>query len=170
MRTQCSSASIRRPRATLPGVLGVFTAADLSGLGTLPCTVPVASIAPMIVPPRLALAPERARHVGDPVAFVVAETRDAARDAAELVMVDWRELPSIVDSTIAMQADAPQLWEQAPHNMSYRFQKGDQDAVQAAMAGAAHVVELELVNNRLVICSRWNRAVRSASTTRTATI
>ena len=76
----------------LPGVLGVFTAADLADLGPLPCTVPVASVAPMIAPPRHALAAERARHVGDPVAFVVAETRDAARDAAELVMVDWREL------------------------------------------------------------------------------
>src|SRR6202046_286439 len=141
----------------LPGVLGVFTAADLSSLGPLPCTVPVASIAPMIVPPRHALAPERARHVGDPVAFVVAESRNAARDAAESVMVDWRELPAIVDSTAAMQGDAPQLWEQAPRNMSYRFQKGDADAVQAAMGVAAHVVELELINNRLVICSAETR-------------
>ena len=141
----------------LPGVLGVFTAADLSSLGTLPCTVPVASIAPMIAPPRHALAPERARHVGDPVAFVVAETRNTARDGAELVMVDWRELPAIVDSTAAMQADAPQLWEHAPHNMSYRFQKGDAGAVQAAMGVAAHVVELELINNRLVICSAETR-------------
>jgi aerobic carbon-monoxide dehydrogenase large subunit len=141
----------------LPGVLGVFTAADLSSLGPLPCTVPVASIAPMIVPPRHALAPERARHVGDPVAFVVAESRNAARDAAESVMVDWRELPAIVDSTAAMQGDAPQLWEHAPHNMSYRFQKGDADAVQAAMGVAAHVVELELINNRLVICSAETR-------------
>jgi aerobic carbon-monoxide dehydrogenase large subunit len=141
----------------VPGVLGVFTAADLSSLGPLPCTVPVASIAPMIVPPRHALAPERARHVGDPVAFVVAETRNTARDAAELVMVDWRELPAMVDSTTAMQADAPQLWDQAPRNMSYRFQKGDADAVQVAIGAAAHVVELELVNNRLVICSAETR-------------
>src|SRR6185312_12244141 len=57
------------------GVLGIYTAADLAGLGPLPCTVPVASLAPMIVPPRLALAAERARHIGDPVAFVVAGTR-----------------------------------------------------------------------------------------------
>ncbi len=140
-----------------PWVLGVFTAADLASLGTLPCTVPVASIAPMIAPPRHALAPERTRHVGDPVAFVVAETRNAARDAAESVMVDWKELPAIVDSTAAMHADAPQLWDQAPHNMSYRFQKGDADAMQAAMGVAAHVVELELVNNRLVICFSGNR-------------
>ena len=141
----------------LPGVLGVFSAADLSSVGTLPCTVPVASIAPMIAPPRHALARERARHVGDPVAFVVAETRNVARDAAELVMVDWQELPALVDSTTAMRGDAPQLWDQAPSNMSYRFQKGDTDAVQVAMGVAAHVVELELVNNRLVICSAETR-------------
>src|SRR3974377_298776 len=81
----------------VPGVLGVFTAADLAELGPLPCTVPVASVAPMIVPPRFALAAERARHVGEPVAFVVAETRAAARDAAERVAVDWQPMPSVVD-------------------------------------------------------------------------
>ncbi|HTI83350.1 MAG TPA: xanthine dehydrogenase family protein molybdopterin-binding subunit [Acetobacteraceae bacterium] len=141
----------------VPGVIGVYTAADLVGLGALPCTVPVASVAPMIVPPRFALAAERVRHVGDPVAFVVAENRVAARDAAELVVVDWDILPSVVDGPAALLPDAAQLWEQAPGNLSYRFQKGDQAAVQAAMASAAHVVELELVNNRLVICSLENR-------------
>ena len=135
----------------VPGVLGVFTAADLVDLGPLPCTVPVASIAPMIVPPRFALASDRARHVGDPVAFVVAETRTAARDAAELVAVDWQVLPSVVDAVAALEPSAAQLWDQAPGNLSYRFQKGDQSAVRAAIAAAAHVVELELVNNRIVI-------------------
>jgi aerobic carbon-monoxide dehydrogenase large subunit len=135
----------------VPGVLGVFTAADIAELGPLPCTVPVASVAPMIVPDRRALASDRARHVGDPVAFVVAETRAAARDAAELVDIQWRVLPSVVDGPAAMQAGAPQLWEQAPENVSYRFQKGDAEAVNAAIAGASHVVELELVNNRIVI-------------------
>lgn len=141
----------------VPGVIGVYTATDLAGLGALPCTVPVASVAPMIVPPRFALAAERARHVGDPVAFVVAETRVAARDAAELVVVDWDILPSVVDGPAALLPEATQLWDQAPGNLSYRFQKGDQAAVQAAMASAAHVVELELINNRLVICSLENR-------------
>jgi len=141
----------------VPGVLGVFTAADLADLGPLPCTVPVASVAPMIVPPRFALASDRARHVGDPLAFVVAESHDAARDAAELVTVDWRVLPSIVDAPAALLSAAPQLWEQAPGNLSYRFQKGDADAVRAAMAAAAHVVELELVNNRIVISALETR-------------
>ena len=135
----------------VPGVLGVFTATDLIDLGPLPCTVPVASVAPMIVPPRFALAADRVRHVGDPVAFVVAETRTAARDAAELVAVDWQELPSVVDAAAALEPGAAQLWDQAPGNLSYRFQKGDQPAVRAAIAAAAHVVELELINNRIVI-------------------
>ena len=142
------------PARTTPGVLGVFTAADLADLGPLPCNVPVASLQPMIVPPRRALATGRARHVGDPVAFVVAETRDAARNAAE---ADRRGLrrscQSVVDAPAALAAGAPQLWDQAPGNLSYRFQKGDAAAVQAAIAGAAHVVELELVNNRIVICA-----------------
>ena len=133
------------------GVLGVFTAADLAELGPLPCTVPVASVAPMIIPLRFALASECARHVGDPVAFVVAETRAAARDAAESVVVDWQPLPSVVDGPAALRPGAPQLWQQAPGNLSYRFQKGDGDAVRSAIADAAHVVELSLVNNRIVI-------------------
>jgi aerobic carbon-monoxide dehydrogenase large subunit len=141
----------------VPGVLGVFTAADLAELGPLPCAVPVASVAPMIVPPRFALASERARHVGDPVAFVIAETRAAARDAAELVDVDWEILPSVVDAPAALEPGAAQLWTEAPGNLSYRFQKGDEPAVRAAIAGAAHVVELELVNNRIVISSLETR-------------
>lgn len=140
-----------------PGVLGVFTAADLADLGPLPCTVPVASVAPMITPPRFALAGETAHHVGDPVAFVIAETNAAARDAVELVGVDWHVLPSVVDGPAAMQPGAPLVWEQAPGNVSYRFQKGDAAAVQTAIATAAHVVELELVNNRVVISSLETR-------------
>ncbi len=141
----------------MSGVLGVFTAADLAELGPLPCTVPVASEAPMLVPPRFALAAERVRHVGDPVAFVVAETRSTARDAAEAISVDYRPLPSVVDGPAALLAGAPQIWEMAPDNLSYRFRKGDQAAVQAAIAAAAHVVELKLVNNRIVISALETR-------------
>jgi aerobic carbon-monoxide dehydrogenase large subunit len=140
-----------------PGVLGVFIAHDLRELGPLPCTVPVASVAPMITPPRHALASERVRHVGDPVAFVVAASRKAARDAAELVAVDFNILPSVVDAPAALRAGAPQLWDDAPGNLSYRFQKGDASAVQAAFSAAAHVVELELINNRIVISALETR-------------
>jgi carbon-monoxide dehydrogenase large subunit len=141
----------------MPGVLGVFTAADLADLGPLPCTVPVASVAPMIVPPRHALASGKVRHVGDAVAFVVAETRDAARNAAEAVAVDYDMLPAVVDPVAALAKGAPQLWEKAPSNLSYRFQKGDGEAVRAAIVGAAHVVALELVNNRIVIAAQETR-------------
>jgi carbon-monoxide dehydrogenase large subunit len=147
---------------TTPGVLGVFTAADLADLGPLPCNVPVASLQPMIVPPRRALATDRARHVGDPVAFIVAETRDAARNAAEAVVVDYDELPAIVDAPAALRDGAPQIWDQAPGNQTYRFQKGDAVAVQAAIAGAAHVVELELINNRIVISAMEPRGAIGA--------
>jgi carbon-monoxide dehydrogenase large subunit len=137
----------------IPGILGVFTATDLADLGPLPCTVPVASLAPMIVPPRFALAPDRVRHVGDPVAFVIAESRDAARNAAEAVVVDYDTHPAVVDAKAALYDGAPQLWDQMPGNLSYRFQKGDAAAVQTAIAAAAHVVELELINNRIVIAA-----------------
>ena len=136
---------------SVAGVIGAFTAADLTDLGPLPCIVPVASVTPMIVPPRFALAVDCVRHVGDPVAFVVAETRAAAREAAEGIVVDWRALPAVVDAPAALHSGAPQLWQQAPNNLAYRFQKGDQDAVRSAIANAPHVVELELVNNRVVV-------------------
>lgn len=143
--------------AAMPGVLGVFTAADLAGLGTLPCTVAVPSEPPMASPPHPALATGRARHVGDPVAFVIGETRDAARNAAEAVAVDYTVLPAITDAAAALREGAPQLWQQAPGNLSYRFRRGDSAAVQAALAAAAHVVELELVNNRIVIAATETR-------------
>ncbi len=146
--------------AAMPGVLGVFTEANLAadGLGPLPCNAVVKTVAPIIVPPRHALARGRVRHVGDPVAFVVAESRDAARDAAEQVMVDYEPLPAVVDADAAMREGAPQVWETAPGNVSYRFQKGDQAAVAAAFAAAAHTVEIELVNNRVVIAPVETRA------------
>src|SRR5436190_17655142 len=144
----------------MPGVRGVFTAADLDadGIGPLPCIAQVATIAPMIVPPRRALAHDRVRHVGDPVAFVVADTSDQARDAAELIEIAYRPLPAVVDAAAAFAAGAPLLWDEAPGNLSYRFERGDKAAVGAAFAGAAHIVEIELVNNRLVVAPIEPRA------------
>jgi aerobic carbon-monoxide dehydrogenase large subunit len=136
----------------LPGVHGVFTAADLDadGIGPLPCIARVATLAPMIVPPRPALARGRVRHVGDPVAFVVADMAQHARDAAERVDVAYRPLPAVVDAAAALAEGAPLLWDEAPGNLCYRFERGDKRAVEAAFAAAAHLVEIELVNNRLV--------------------
>ncbi len=135
----------------MPGVLAVYTIDDIGELGLLPCATAVATEQPMIVPPRPALARGRVRHVGDPVAFVVAETAFAARDAAEVVAVEYTVLPSVVDGPAALAPDAPLLWDEAPSNRSFRFRKGDPTAVAAAFAGAAHSVEIELINNRLVI-------------------
>jgi carbon-monoxide dehydrogenase large subunit len=144
----------------LPGVHGVFTAANLAaeGIGPLPCIAQVATVAPMIVPPRFALAGDKVRHVGDPVAFIVADSRDIARDAAEAVAVDYRVLPAVVDGPAALAPDAPLLWAEAPGNLSYVFERGDREAVEAAMASAAHVVEIDLVNNRLVVAPIETRA------------
>jgi len=136
----------------MPGVLGVFTEADLraEAIGPLPCVAQVATVDPMIVPPRYALARGRVRHVGDPVALVVAESRDLARDAAERIAIEYRPLEAVVDALAALQPGAPAIWDEAPGNLSYGFQKGDQTATSAAFARAVHIVEIELVNNRVV--------------------
>ncbi len=136
----------------------VFTHQDIVDVGLLPCATQVATVAPMLVPPRPALANGKVRHVGDPVAFVIAETPAAARDAAERVVVDYRPLPSVVDAAAALKPSAPLLWDDIAGNLSFRFQKGDPGAVAAAMARAAHIVELELINNRLIIAPTETRA------------
>jgi len=145
---------------SLPGVCGIFTAADLAAdnIGPLPCIAQVATVEPMIVPRRFALAAERVRHVGDPVALVIAATREIARDAAGLVAVDYGTLPAVVDGPTALLDGAPILWDEAPGNLAYRFERGDRAAVEAAIAGAAHVVEIELINNRLVVAPIEPRA------------
>jgi aerobic carbon-monoxide dehydrogenase large subunit len=150
----------RAAAAAMSGVHGVFTVADLDAdrIGKLPCIAQVATIGPLIVPPRDALARDRVRHVGDPVAFVVADTREQARDAAERISVAYRPLPAVVDAAAALASGAPQLWEEAPGNLSYRFERGDKAAVDAAFARAGHIIEIELVNNRLVVAPIEPRA------------
>src|SRR6516164_10486813 len=93
----------------MPGVHGVFTAADLDadGIGTLPCIARVATVAPMIVPPRRALARDRVRYVGEPAVFIVADTAQQARDGAERVAVVYQPLPAVVDASEALAASAP---------------------------------------------------------------
>ncbi|MBS0522853.1 MAG: xanthine dehydrogenase family protein molybdopterin-binding subunit [Proteobacteria bacterium] len=138
-----------------PGVRGVFTSTDLAELGAMPC---MAAVSPLIVPPRFALAVERVRHVGDPVAFVVAESAEAAREAAELVEVDYGALPSVVEGRAAIDDRAPQLWPQAAHNTAFHIHKGDAAAVAQAMKGAAHIVEIDVMNNRVVVAPAETRA------------
>ena len=136
--------------ASFPGVRAVYTHADLAaaGLGHMPC---LAAVKPMIVPPRPALADGTVRHVGDPVAFVVADSAEAAREAAELIEVDYEALDAVVDGIAALAAGAPAIWPEAPGNLVYHVQRGDADAVAAAMKEAAHVVEVEVMNNRVIV-------------------
>ena len=142
----------------MPGVVGVFTATDLAELGPIPCSAQVPTDGPMIVPPRPALATDRVRYVGEPVAFVVAETAFAAQDAAELVSVDYDPLPCVVEAADALAPGAPVLWNEAPGNLSFRFHKGDRAAVADAMAVAAHVAAVEVVNNRLIVTPLEHRS------------
>src|SRR5205823_1823421 len=83
---------------------------------------------------------------------------EQARDAAELIEIAYRPLPAVVDAAAAFAAAAPLLWDEAPGNLSYRFERGDKAAVDAALAGAAHTIEIELVNNRLVVAPIEPRA------------
>jgi carbon-monoxide dehydrogenase large subunit len=140
-----------RARA-LPGVAGVFTAADLAGLGPIPCTTAVATVdGPMRVPLRFALPSDRVRYAGEPVAFVVATNEQLAWDAAELVEVEYDPLPCVVEAADALADGAPLVWDDVPGNCAFRFEKGNRAAVTAAFAAATHVVGVELVNNRLII-------------------
>ncbi len=136
----------------MPGVRAVLTGADLvaEGLGTMPCPFPQAVVGnTLIVPPRHALAVDAVRHVGECVALVVANDVAQARDAAEAIAVAYEPLPAITDARAALAPGAPQLWPMIPGNRCFRFEKGDRAAMEAAFAAAAHVVELDLVNQRI---------------------
>jgi carbon-monoxide dehydrogenase large subunit len=136
-----------------PGVLAVFTGDDVAkdGLGTIPTLLqrkrPDGS--PMFAPPHPGLARGRARFVGDPVAMIVAETLNQARDAAELVEVDYETLPSVTESAAALERGAPAVWDECPDNISNIFEAGNRAATEAAFARAAHVVRRRYVISRV---------------------
>lgn len=147
---------------SMPGVRAVITAADLAqaGLGGLNCQVQIPSrdgkgIRPT---PRQALAGERVRFLGDPMACVVAETAAQARDAAEAVLVQIEPLPALVRPREALAPGAPRIWEEVPDNLALDFHFGDADRVAAAFASAHHVTRLDLVNNRVVVNAMEPRA------------
>jgi carbon-monoxide dehydrogenase large subunit len=135
-----------------PGVIAVFTGADMTGVNGLPCGWLITGTdgKPMNEPPHPVLAQGKARYVGDPVALVVAETLAQAKDAAELINVDYDVLPAVVHPVEALAAGAPQIHDQAPGNRCYTWALGDKAAVDAAIATASHVTKLDIVNNRLV--------------------
>jgi len=148
----------------MPGVLGVYTGADLQGYGPLKCVVPFNNRdgSPMKKPLRQALAVGKVRYVGDPVAFVVAESVAAAKDAAEAVTLDIEALPAVTTAEAAAQPGAPQLYDDVPGNVALDYHYGDAEAVKGAFAKAAHVTKLKLVNSRLVVAAMEPRAALAA--------
>jgi carbon-monoxide dehydrogenase large subunit len=144
----------------MKGVLGVYTAAELASYGTLKCIVPFKNRdgSEMKKPARHALATDRVRFVGDPVAFVVADTINRAKDAAEVVEVDIEPLPAVTDPEQAVNAGAPQLYDDVPGNVALDYHFGDADAVKAAFDKAAHVTRLKIVNSRVVVNAMEPRA------------
>jgi carbon-monoxide dehydrogenase large subunit len=154
------------PAMAIPGVLAVITGADLeaAGLGPVPCVIPLKNRdgSPRADTPRLALATDTVRHVGDPVAFVVAETMQAARDGAEAIGVEYDVLPAATDLATAHEPGTPQVWDGAPGNIAFDWEAGDKAKTDAAFARAAHVTRLTVVNNRVVVASMEARAAVAA--------
>ncbi|GGG22973.1 carbon monoxide dehydrogenase [Caldovatus sediminis] len=139
----------------MPGVLAVFTGADLAaaGYGPLRCGMPLRNRdgSPLKSTERPALATDKVRFVGDPVAFVVAETKAAAKDAAEAVLLDVEPLPAVTEASAAVAPGAPQLYDDIPGNVVLDFHYGDSAKVAEAFARAAHVTRLSIRNNRVVV-------------------
>ncbi|TXH46691.1 MAG: xanthine dehydrogenase family protein molybdopterin-binding subunit [Burkholderiaceae bacterium] len=147
----------------VPGVLGVFSGADLYAAGVKPIGPAVPFPRPDGQPgasaPRHPLALDRVRYVGEAVAAVVAESREAAMNGAEAVFVDYEELPAVTDPLAAMRPGAPVLCDAAPDNIAAEMRHGDAAAAEAAFARAAHRVSLDLVNQRLAPASMEPRVV-----------
>jgi len=136
-----------------PGVIGILDGQDVAAdkINGLPCGWLITSTngEPMKEPPHPILAFEKVRYVGDHVAMVVAETYEQARNAAELVVVDYEPLAAVVDVRDAQAPGAPVIHDIATNNQCYKWAIGDKAAVDATFANAAHVTKLDLVNNRL---------------------
>ena len=137
-----------------PGVVAVFTGADMAadGIGGLPCGWQIHNKdgSPMAEPPHPVLATGKVRHVGDPVAVVIAHTRQQAKDAAEKLAIDYHDLPGAAGLREALAPGAAPVHDEVPGNLCYDWHIGDKAVVDAAFAGAAKVVKLELENNRLI--------------------
>jgi carbon-monoxide dehydrogenase large subunit len=133
----------------MPGVKLVLTATETADLGPLPSPVGIPDVT-ITVPPYGILAGKEVRHVGDAVAFVVAETLDQARDAAEAIVVDWDAQPHVIGAEVALNAGAPLVWPQQAGNLAFEAKAGDEAATKKAFAGAAKTVSLSIVNQRLV--------------------
>jgi aerobic carbon-monoxide dehydrogenase large subunit len=163
VRAQAAHANIRRidPAAAraMPGVLLVLTGDDVKadGLGDVPCQIPLNNRdgSPRFDTPRPVLAIGKVRHVGQPVALVVAETLVQAQEAATAIAIEYENLPAVTDVRAALQKGAPQLFDGVPGNLVFDWDNDTSDfaATDAAFAKAAHVTTLELINNRVVVNS-----------------
>src|SRR3990172_7925427 len=158
LRSPHAHAALRRLDASAarraPGVLAVLAGVDAraDGLGDIPCMIPVTNVdgSPRGETPRPLLAIDRVRHVGDPVALVVADSLQRAKDAAELIEADYEPLPAVADTYAAAKPGAPRVWADVGNNVCFDIAFGDRAAVDAAFARAKHVTRLELINNRMV--------------------
>ena len=142
----------------LPGVAAILTAEDVKDLGGLPCLFNL-EVDPFTGPPYAILAHGVVRHVGDAVAFIVAETIDQARDAVEAIEVDWTPLPAVVGVANAVKKDAPQVWPQHAGNVLFDVPIGDKKATETAFAKAHAIAEVSIVNPRIVTNYMETRAV-----------
>ncbi|MEQ9815207.1 MAG: xanthine dehydrogenase family protein molybdopterin-binding subunit [Azospirillaceae bacterium] len=145
-----------------PGVIGVVTGADLAAAGIdgtrAYFEVSTRDGRPMVNPDRPNLAIDRVRHVGDPVVMIVAESLDAAKDAADLVVIDYEAEEAVVDPGAAIADGAPRVWPEAERNIAFDWEMGDAEETEAVFARAARVVDLDLVNNRVIANSMEGRA------------
>jgi aerobic carbon-monoxide dehydrogenase large subunit len=146
----------------MPGVLGVWTGTDLTAAnyGPFTCGLPLKNRdgTPLLQTNRTALMTDKVRYVGDPVAFVVAETLAQARDAGEAVVVDIDPLPVVTEPEAAARPGAPQLYDHIPNNVALDYHYGDAAKVEAAFASAAHVTKLDIVNTRVAVVAMEPRA------------
>lgn len=166
LRSPYAAARITRVDAAearaMPGVHAVYTGADIvaAGLGGIGCALPMSNKdgSPRHDPPRPVLVADAVRHVGDPVALIVADTLEAARDAAEAVLVDYDSLAAVADPEAALADGAPLVWHDAARNTCFDWTTGNAAATDAAFAEAAHVTKLKVINNRVVVASMEARA------------
>ncbi len=135
-----------------PGVVAVYTADDFAGLGGLPCgwLIHNRDGSPMTEPKHPVLAEGKVRHVGDPVVLVIAETREQAQGAADLIEISYEELPVVINMQAAVDKGSALVHDEAANNLCYDWELGDLGAVDDAFAKAAHVAKIDLVNQRLV--------------------
>ena len=141
----------------LPGIAAILTADDVKDLGGLPCLFNLETD-PFTAPPYPILADGEVRHVGDAVAFVVAESIDRARDGVEAIEVNWTPLPAVAGVVQAVKTDAPQVWKDHPGNVLFDVSIGDKTAMEAAFAKAHAVAEIAIVNPRVVASFMETRA------------